>query len=255
MENILYKMNRDQVKALSERTNLAFLPISPCEAHGPHLPVSADVITAFTMARDCARKLADKGIESLIATPITYCIADVCDFPGTITIRYETLVNIVEDVCMGLVKNGFTEVVVLSGHAEPASMDAIREAGANVKKAHPEFKFVFSDWFAKALPLTYKDICMGPHPEFDIHAGEIETAQLMYVCPDWVDAEKAYTLPDNHAAEFFFDKLAAGASGFADAGAPDTYFGSPASATAETGRKIFDVVSDFILDEMNENLR
>lgn len=55
MLNILYQMNRDQVKALSERTNLAFLPVSPCEAHGPHLPVSADVITAFTMAKDCAR--------------------------------------------------------------------------------------------------------------------------------------------------------------------------------------------------------
>ncbi len=64
MLNILYQMNRDQVKALSERTNLAFLPVSPCEAHGPHLPVS-DVITAFTMAKDCARKL-EQGIESLI---------------------------------------------------------------------------------------------------------------------------------------------------------------------------------------------
>ena len=70
MLNILYQMNRDQVKALSERTNLAFLPVSPCEAHGPHLPVSADVITAFTMAKDCARKLEDQGIESLIATQL-----------------------------------------------------------------------------------------------------------------------------------------------------------------------------------------
>ena len=255
MLNILYQMNRDQVKALSERTNLAFLPVSPCEAHGPHLPVSADVITAFTMAKDCARKLEDQGIESLIATPITYCIADLCKFPGTITIRYETMVNIVEDVCLGLAKTGFTKVVLLSGHAEPSSMDAIKEGANNVKKVIPEFEFMFSDWFAKALPLTYKDICKGEHPEFDIHAGEIETAQLMYVCPEWVDTDVAKTLPANHAAEFFFAKLEAGAQSFAEAGAPNTYFGSPAVATAEVGRKIFDVVSDFILNEMKENLK
>ncbi len=75
-------------------------------------------------------------------------------------------------------------------------MDAIKEGANNVKKVIPEFEFMFSDWFAKKpLPLTYKDICKGEHPEFDIHAGEIETAQLMYVCPEWVDMDVTKTLP------------------------------------------------------------
>lgn len=47
MDNIMYSMNRESFKWLSEKTNLAFLPISPMEAHGPHLPLSTDVLTAL----------------------------------------------------------------------------------------------------------------------------------------------------------------------------------------------------------------
>lgn len=77
MLNHMYAMNREQFKELMEKTDLAFLPVSPMEAHGPHLPLSSDVLTACQMSDDTARKLQAEGIESLIATPITYCLADV----------------------------------------------------------------------------------------------------------------------------------------------------------------------------------
>ena len=44
MLNKMHAMNRDQFKELSTKTDLAFLPVSPMEAHGPHLPLSADVL-------------------------------------------------------------------------------------------------------------------------------------------------------------------------------------------------------------------
>lgn len=252
--NEMFSMNREQFKALSERTDLAFLPVSPMEAHGPHLPLSADVQTATQMCRDASRKLADQGVESLIAAPINYCLADAAScFPGTTTIRFETLAAIVEDVCTSLARQGFRRFMLVSGHAEDASIEAICQGAERVKATYPDFKYHFSEFFTKGLPLTY-DICKGAHPEWDIHAGEIETSQILYLHPEWVDQETQRTLPPNHAAEHFGEKLAAGCDNFIDLGAPNTYFGDPAAATAETGRKIFDIVADFIVGEVKEYL-
>lgn len=50
-------MNREQFRELMEKADLAFLPVSPMEAHGPHLPLSSDVLTACQMSDDTARKL------------------------------------------------------------------------------------------------------------------------------------------------------------------------------------------------------
>ncbi|MPM06263.1 hypothetical protein SDC9_52562 [bioreactor metagenome] len=254
MLNHMFSMNREQFKALMAKTDLAFLPVSPMEAHGPHLPLGSDVLTACQMSDDAARKLQAQGIESLIAAPINYCLADIAScFPGTTTIRAETLIALIEDVCTSLAGMGFKKIVLISGHAEPNSIDAIVQGAENVKKKYPDFKFLFSEWFTRGLPLTYNVLREG-HPEWDIHAGEIETSQIMYIRPEWVDEETMRTLEVNNAAEHFAEKLGAGADNFIDLGAPNTYFGDPAKSTAETGRKIFDIVSDFIVKEIKEKL-
>jgi creatinine amidohydrolase len=250
----MFSMNREQFKELMAKADLAFLPVSPMEAHGPHLPLSSDVLTACQMSDDAARKLQAQGIESLIASPINYCLADVANcFPGTTTIRAETLSAIIEDVCTSLAGRGFKKIVLISGHAETASIDAIIQGAENVKKEFPDFKFIFSEWFTKGLPSTYH-ILREEHPEWDIHAGEIETSQILYVHPEWVNVETMKTLEVNNAAEHFSEKLEAGADNFIDLGAPNTYFGDPAKSTPETGRKIFDIVSDFIVKEIQNNL-
>ncbi len=254
MPNHMFSMNREQFRKLAERTDLAFLPVSPMEAHGPHLPLSTDVLTACAMCGDAARKLEDQGIESLIAAPVNYCLADAAScFPGTMTLRPETLAAIVEDVCSGLARQGFRKVMIVSGHAEGPSIDAIQQGAERAGKACPGFRHHFSGFFAKGLPLAFR-VCRGEHPEWDIHAGEIETSQILFLRPDWVDREALKTLAPNHAAEHFFEKWEAGVRSFIDLGAPDAYFGSPALATAETGRRIFDIVSDFIVQEVKEYL-
>ena len=250
----MFSMNREQFKELANKTDLAFLPVSPMEAHGPHLPLSSDVLTACQMSDDTARKLHARGVESLIAAPINYCVAQSAScFPGTTSISTTTMTAIIEDVCTSLARSGFKKIMLVSGHAEPASIEAIIQGAENVKKTYPDFKFFFSEWFAKGLPHVYH-ILREEHPEWDIHAGEIETSQILYLHPEWVDENTLKTLKVNNAAEHFNEKLEAGADNFIDLGAPDTYFGDPAKATAETGRKIFDIVSDFIVNEVLDNL-
>ncbi len=254
MLNRMFSMNREQFRSLAKVTNLAFLPVSPMEAHGPHLPLSTDVLTACQMSEDAARKLQAEGMEALIASPINYCLADAAScFPGTTTIRAETLAAIVEDVCTAFARQGFKKIMLISGHAEGPSIDAILQGANNVKRISPDFTYHFSEFFTKGLPLTFH-VCKGEHPEWDIHAGEIETSQILYIRPELVDMEILKTLEPNYAAKHFFEKWEAGINNFIDLGAPNAYFGDPASATAETGRKIFDIISDFIVQEVKDNL-
>ena len=97
-------------------------------------------------------------------------------------------------------------MVFIGGHAEPANMEAIIQEGENVKKKYPDFKYFFSEWFTKGLPLTYH-VLREEHPKCDIHAGQIESSQIMYICPEWVDEEAMRTLKVNNEAEFFGESL------------------------------------------------
>ena len=75
--NYLYKMTSTKIKELQPKCNLAFIPLGPTEVHGPHLPLMTDFRSGLELCERAARKLQEEGIESIIATPVTYCAADV----------------------------------------------------------------------------------------------------------------------------------------------------------------------------------
>src|SRR5688572_1039103 len=73
-------------EALKERP-VAILPVGAIEAHGPHLPVTADSIIATEMAQRGAKKLKEHGVSALILPPVNFSVADFgADFAGTITV-------------------------------------------------------------------------------------------------------------------------------------------------------------------------
>ena len=63
------------------------LPTGSTEAHGPHLPLSTDVIIAEEMAIRAARKLEARGEVARVLPPITYSVTDFSEgFAGSISI-------------------------------------------------------------------------------------------------------------------------------------------------------------------------
>ena len=150
--NYLADMNYKQVERLAARTDLALFPIAPTQAHGPHLPMSVDLISANEMTQRTATKLADRGIETLIAPSLAYALADIANsFAGNITIRFETIANMVEDVCVGLAKWGFDRIMIVCGHAEDRNLEAIAE-GTRQAEAKAKLKTAISQWCAVGMP-------------------------------------------------------------------------------------------------------
>src|SRR5699024_7641718 len=103
-----------------------------------------------------------------------------------------------------------------------------REYGINVLNANALYESMVEN----------RQFVQGAYPELDAHAGEIETALYLWKFPHLVRKEKLKNLPDNWAP--LRKNLQDGAKDFVEAGGLQSYFGSPAKATAETGKKSYD---------------
>ncbi|MBI3912662.1 MAG: ABC transporter substrate-binding protein [Chloroflexi bacterium] len=121
-----------EVAALARQTNVALVPTGATEAHGPHLPLSTDVIIALGACRRAAERLAAENILCAITPPFSYAVTNFArsvPFARTITIPAETQSQLVYSVCESLAAHGFNRIVFSNHHLEPANFDAIK-AGA-----------------------------------------------------------------------------------------------------------------------------
>jgi creatinine amidohydrolase len=243
----LQQMTYPQVGSLAAHTDLALLPVGPPEAHGPHLPVGTDLIAARELCERAARALAARGIECLIAPPLPYCLAEVASpFPGTITVRAEVVADLVADICRGLARSGFRRILIVSGHAEEKNLAALR-AGAR-QAGEAEALVEVSQWYGEALPRLLH-LLKEDHPEYDIHAGEWETALVMLRAPELVDRMALDALPPNWGTRSVPDRQAPAARTFPELGALQAYYGDPRRATPRTAEMLYTALGKFVADE------
>ncbi len=246
-------MTYPQVERLAARTDLALLPVGPPEAHGPHLPVGTDLIAARELCERAARDLAARDIECLIAPPLPYCLAEVAaPFPGTITVRAEVVATLVADICRSLARSGFRRTLIVSGHAEEENLAALRAGAEQAAKRGALVKV--SRWYGDALP-GLLHLLQEEHPEYDIHAGEWETALVLLRAPELVDRAALDALPPNWDTHDISERRSAGARTFPELGAPQAYCGDPRRATPATGENLYAALGGFVAEEGGSLLR
>lgn len=100
---------RDSARA---RGSLVLVPVGSVEQHGPHLPLGTDIWLATSMATSAAARVG--GVLVAEALPIG-CSAHHRSFPGTLSLRVETFINLIVDVASTLAADGFVPVFV-NGH-------------------------------------------------------------------------------------------------------------------------------------------
>src|ERR1700738_730741 len=112
-ETLTWKEARDAI------TNgvVVILPIGSTEAHGPHLPLETDVIISVEMSRRAAEKLNVQGVATLVLPAVAYSVTDFsADFPGTISIKKETAVALIRDICASIYEQGARLVAIANSH-------------------------------------------------------------------------------------------------------------------------------------------
>ena len=243
----LERMTYPWVERLAARTELALLPVGPPEAHGPHLPVGTDLIAARELCERAAGSLAARGVECVIAPLLAYCLAEVANpFPGTITVRAQVVAALVADICLGLARSGFRRTLIVSGHAEEENLAALRAGAEEAGQAGALVEV--SGWYDEALPRSLHFLTED-HPEYDIHAGEWETALVLLRASELVDHEALGSLPPNWATRNISERRAGGARTFPELGAPDAYSGDPRKAVPATAEHLYGALAEFVAEE------
>jgi creatinine amidohydrolase len=153
------------------------------EQHGPCLPVSTDTVLGDAIAESVARKLG-KALKA--PTVNVGCSEHHMAFPGTITLRKETLQNVVRDYVSSLAGHGFKRIVVLPSHG--GNFGPLGEIADELRDSHPGVKvIIYHDLQAFVDTLMRTGVGLGVSPEASgAHAGESEVSMMMHVEGDLV---------------------------------------------------------------------
>lgn len=241
----------EEARDLAGERAVAVLPVGAVEAHGPHLPLATDVVIAEAMARAGAERLAARGYDVILLPSLAYSAAPfAAAFPGTISIRPETLTALVTDIARALAAHGVRALAIANAHLDPAHLASLHEAADRtpVARSQLELTIVFPDLTRKpwALRLT-EEFRSGA-----CHAGRFESSIVMAERPAWVRDAVRSGLPEvPHSLSV---AIREGKRTFEEAGGPRAYFGDPAAASVEEGRETIAVLGEILEEAVLEAL-
>jgi creatinine amidohydrolase len=227
---------------------IAVLPCGATEAHGPHLPLSTDVIISEGMARAALPGLRALGCVPFVLPPLAYAPANYAEaFAGTITVSAASAKAIILDIARSLKRQGFACLALANSHFDPANVAMLREAAEEIRAAG--LPVAFPDFTRRKLAQTLTQ-------EFQsgaCHAGQYETSLVMAARPELVDEVARRGLADNPAS--LTEAFAKGAKTFAEAGGPEAYFGFPRHASIEEGVESYRIMAGALVDAVKAALQ
>jgi creatinine amidohydrolase len=169
--------------------DLVLVPTGSTEQHGPHSPLSTDVIIPTEVCRRIAPRLG-----GLVAPSVNYGIsAGHRGFRGLAYLTPPTFIAVIEDIVFSLAEAGFRRIVFVNGHY--TNYPPIITACMNVSTRLPEGTRAWGASYWESLPPEqlheYLSIAAG------LHANIGETSAVMAVRPELVDlAEAVEEWPD-----------------------------------------------------------
>jgi creatinine amidohydrolase len=182
------RLTAPETAELVENVNAAIIPVGATEQHGQHMALCVDTVVANHVAL---------GVSALTGVPV---VPPLCygvsgshgGLPGTIALRPETMILLVEDVVASLYACGIRQFILLNGHTwNGGALDVSAE----------KIRTRYDD--ARVRYLAY--VTMYPGSEVDgrvtygralMHANFFETSLMLHIDPDAVHMERVVSLAD-----------------------------------------------------------
>lgn len=171
MNNVFSKWNE-----LSD-VGFAILPIGSIEQHGPHLPLCTDGIIANALAEKLAAKFEKSYLLPLIPFSNSY---EHIGFPGSVSLKVNTLVSVINDIMESLALSGIQKCVLVNGHQGNFFLTNLVQ---ELNRSGPRVFLVpsRSQW-----DRAYIEANISTSISADMHAGEGETSLVMHLHPELV---------------------------------------------------------------------
>jgi creatinine amidohydrolase len=245
------RLSWPEVKRAADEERVPIVPIGTLEDHGHHLPIDTDVRIVEAVCRAASASLPD---ETVLLPPIVHGYSPHhMDFPGTVTIGWDTFCRYCTDVAVSLLRHGFPRVLLVNGHG--SNQNLVEMAARLAMIEVPEALVAASFYLVGPRSAEVVDRVRDSSPGGMAHACELETSIYLHLDPDAVDMSKAVDergyKTTEHAWLDWSDgplKVMPWWSSFSESGVQ----GDATSATAEKGRALFEAAAEEIASFVTE---
>lgn len=191
MKKVLWQeLRRTELEQAVKDEAIVIIPVASTEQHGEHLPVNTDASACFAIAQRAAQAIDDFPV--LVLPPIwTGYSPQHMAYPGTITLKYHTFVELVTQVAVSVYAQGFRKIFFLNGHggnkqdfiiaAMPSKLAAEEGVSSSIG---------YTWWDVPTVVEEMENVSESDKGSIG-HAGELETSIQLYLQPELVDAGAA----------------------------------------------------------------
>ena len=231
---LLHLSTWQEVEAYLQRSRGIIVPIGSTEQHGPTGLIGTDAICAEAIARGVGQ-----ATQAIVAPTINVGMAlHHTAFPGTISLRPSTMIQLVKEYITCLTKAGFCKFYFINGHGGNIATlkAAFSETYAHLADLHlpnaEQVQCQIANWFmCKDVYTLAKELYLS---EEGSHATPSEVAVTQYLYPESIKQAPL-------SAEVNKERKIYSATDFRRR-YPDGRMGSnPALATVEHGKQFYDV--------------
>jgi len=234
---------------------MAVIPVGSLEQHGRHLAINTDNVLGDAIAEAAVREASDRGLKVLLCPPLHYGYTmHNMDFPGTMTLRAETLLAVGVDLVTSLAHHGCRRIVLLNSHGSNWSiLDLIAR---DVMNRRPEV-LVAAIFPIKMAAAELEKLREAKQTGGMSHGCELETSLMLHLRPELVDMDQAVRDISQPDSQFYWRDILRGSRGVALAdltrhASRTGLVGDPTVATAEKGRRFFEIIVATCVDFLAE---
>jgi len=216
-------------KLAKEDPRAVIWPLGTTEQHGRHLPTDVDIRNCWEVALGVSSRT-----RIPVLPPLAYGDSEYwTEWPGTLSLRSETLIAVLLDVIKGVVDTGFRRVLLLNGHIGNGPVLALAEH--QIRKAFPSVQVRVLSWWdvsQRVIDVMYDDSVQAALRSF--HANRGETSAYLAHSPELVDMSEAVDEPESGFERplYSYHSRKMTASGVV---------GHPVAASAEEGKAVLEM--------------
>lgn len=177
---------RNELNDLAGRATLV-LPLGSTEQHGHHLPVAVDAAIVTHLAEQAVKKAHLQAPILLLPTLPFGFAQHHLPFGGTVSVHSDTYVNLLTDICLGLVEQGFKRMIFLNGHGgNETPMRLVTDKLLSQLKL--DLYLAAASYWHISEPV-FKDLGF-PSALTPGHAGHFETSLMLALAPELVQLDR-----------------------------------------------------------------
>jgi creatinine amidohydrolase len=247
------EMTWPEIKEAAAQNRVAVVPVATVEDHGLHLPIDTDVRLCWAA---CDRAVAQIPDRAILIPMINHGYSPHhMDFPGPITIGWDTFIKYMLDVCKSLVSHGFRRILIVNGHGSNTPFIDITARLTVVETG--ACAAAINYWNAPGVHEVAESLRESDKIGGMNHACEFETSIYLALRPDLVDMSKAVRELGHHPTKNYWTDLVGGDGPLAmmehwSALSQSGVMGDPTKASAEKGEKLLNAAAAGLIEIIDE---